>query len=199
MKFPHLDIVIALDVSGSMRGQVTGLRNEVDELAYVLLKLAPSLAIGVIAFGDRYWTTPLYSRDIRSIQTTSDIEALKRFTQRVTPNMGIGSGRNDDSPEAINLALTEAVSMSWRRQAQKKIIVIVTDNPVYPEEEANTLAMAHNFASGGADNNVSTIYVNTGSSEINTQDFLSNLARTGRGQYVKGGTSLTASILRGLL
>ena len=199
VRFPHLDIVIALDVSGSMGEEMRGLRNEIDELAYVLLKLAPSLGIGVIAFGDRYWERPLFSLDIRQIQATSDVEAVKRFTARFTLNMGVGGGGNPDNPEAINLALNEAVDMRWRSQAEKKVIVIVTDNPVYPEEETNTLAMARRFASRDANNNVSTVYAETGSSESNTQAFLNALADAGRGEYVEGGVSMTASILRSLL
>ena len=199
VKFPHLDIIIALDVTGSMSREIAGLRNEVDELAYVLLKLAPSVSMGVIAFGDREWDRPLSSLGIRQLQTTSDIEAVKDFTATFTPNMGLGSGKNPTLPEAINLALNEAVNMRWRSQAEKRVIVIVTDNPVYPEEEANTLAMASSFAGRDANNSVSAVYAETGASASNAQAFLNALAKAGRGQYVESGGSMTASILRGLL
>lgn len=199
VKFPHLDIVIALDVSGSMEKEITGLRNEVDELAYVLLKLAPSLGMGVIAFGDRCYDTPIFTFNLREMRNNADIEAIKGFTATLAPAMGEGTSCNFDNPEAINLALNEALAMSWRGQAEKKIIIIVTDNPAYPEEEANTLAMARDFSSRDVDSGVSTVYVETGRSESNTQAFLNALAEAGRGQYVEGGASITASILRGLL
>ena len=199
VKFPHLDIVIALDITNSMGKEITGLRNEVDELAYVLLKLAPSLGMGVIAFGDRCYDTPIFTFNLREIRNNADIEAIKGFTATLAPGMGEGISCNRDNPEAINLALNEGVNMSWRSQAEKKIIIIVADNPAYPEEEANTLAMARDFAGRGADNGVSTIYVQTERSESNTPAFLNALAEAGRGQYVEGGASITASILRGLL
>ena len=199
VRFPHLDIVIALDISGSMRNEITGLKNEVEQLADVLLKLAPSLSMGIIAFSDRHYETPIFKFDLRQIRIVSDLETLKRFTSTLSPSMGQGSGRNDDKPEAINLALKEAVNMSWRSRAEKEIIVIVTDNPVYPEEEVNTLSLAKEFSSRGANNNVSTVYANTGSSASNTQSFLEQLARAGQGQYVKGGSSITANILMSLL
>ena len=200
IKFPHLDIVIALDITGSMRNQITGLRNEVDELAQVLLKLAPSLGMGVIAFGDRCYDTSLFAFNLREIRNNADIETVKGFTATLAPGMGDDSQCNSDLPEAIHLALRVALDMSWRSTAEKKLIVIVTDNPAYPEEEENTLAMARAFAGRGADNRVSTIYVETStSSESNTQDFLNALAKAGRGQYVEGGASMTASILRSLL
>ena len=197
VKFPHLDIVIALDITGSMRNQITGLRNEVDELAHVLLKLAPSLGMGVIAFGDRCYATPIFAFDLREIRNNTDIEAIQRFTATLAPGMGERYPPcNSDGPEAINLALREAMSMSWRSQAEKKMSIIVTDNPAYPEEEANTLAMARDFAGRGAGNGVSTVYVETGGSG---QAFLAALAQAGRGQHVEGGASMTASILRSLL
>ncbi len=200
IKFPHLDIVIALDITGSMRNQITGLRNEVDELAQVLLKLAPSLGLGIVAFGDRYYDTPTSQFDLREIRTNADINELKGFTTTLSPRIGMGGGENNDGPEAIHLALREALNMSWRSTSEKKLIVIVTDNPVYPEEEENTLAMAREFAGREANNGVSTVYVDTGGGVVShTQAFLSALARAGQGQYVEGGVSMTASVLRSLL
>ena len=199
VKFPHLDIVIALDITHSMEKELTGLRNEVDELAYVLLKLAPSVGLGVIAFGDRCYDTPLFTFNLREIRNNADIEALKGFTATLALGMGEGASCNYDNPEAINLALNAGVNMAWRSQAEKKIIVIVADNPAYPEEEANTLAMARDFAGRDANNGVSTVYVETSRSESNAQAFLSALAQAGRGQHVEGGASMTASILRSLL
>ena len=200
VKFPHLDIVIALDITGSMRDQITGLRNEVDELAYVLLKLAPSVGMGVVAFGDRCYDTPTSTFNLREIRNNTDIETIKNFTTTIEPGMGQGRPPcNSDRPEAINLALNEAANMRWRSQAEKKVIIIVTDNPVYPEEETNTLAVARRFAGRDATNSVSTIFAETGGSESNTQTFLSALAEAGRGQYVEGAVSMTASILRSLL
>ena len=196
IKFPHLDIVIALDITGSMRDQITGLRNEVDELALVLLKLAPSLGMGVIAFGDRCYARPLFTFNLREIRNNADIETMKRFTATLAPGMGDDSQCNRDSPEAIHLALRAALNMPWRSTAEKKLIVIVTDNPAYPEEEENTLAMAREFAGRAARNGVSTVHVGTGGG---AQVFLSTLARAGQGQYVEGGASMTASVLRSLL
>ena len=42
-KFPDLDLVIVLDTTGSMGKSIEGLKQEVEQLAEVLLKLSPSL------------------------------------------------------------------------------------------------------------------------------------------------------------
>lgn len=199
IKFPHLDLVIALDITGSMSGEIEGLKNEVEQLAEILLKLAPSLGMGVIAFGDRYYDDPTTNFDIREIRTPSDLAALKNFTSTLSPSIGQGGGTNDDPPEAINLAIQDAAAMPWRGDSEKKIIVIVTDNPVYPEEEDYTLSQARSFAGRSPNNIVSTVHVNRGGGAGNTQSFLEALADDGGGQYVKGGGSMTANILRGLL
>ena len=198
IKFPHLDLVIALDITGSMRGEIEGLKNEVEQLAEILLKLAPSLGIGVIAFGDRDYDEPTTKFNIRAIQTPSDLTDLKNFTSTLSPRIGIGGGKNDDDPEAINLAMQDGAAMPWRGDSEKKIIVIVTDNTVYPEEEDHTLSQAESFAARSANNIVSTVHVRGGGAS-KTQSFLEDLADAGRGQYVKGGGSMTANILRGLL
>ena len=199
IKFPHLDLVIALDITGSMRGEIEGLKNEVEQLAEILLKLAPSLGIGVIAFGDRKYDVPITKFDIREIRATSDLAALKNFTSTLSPGKGRGGRENNpDGPEAINLAMQDAAAMPWRGDPQKKIIVIVTDNTVYPEEEDHTLSQAENFAARSANNIVSTVHVRGGGAS-KTQSFLEALADAGGGQYVKGGGSMTANILKGLL
>ncbi len=197
VKFPHLDIVVALDITGSMEDQIAGLRHEVDDLAQVLLKLAPSLGMGIVAFGDRDYDTPIHSFDLQKIRTNADINRVKGFTATLSRGMGTGGGGNPGGgPEAIHLALREALNMSWRGTSEKKLIVIITDQPAYPEEEGNTLAMARAFAGRAAGNGISTINVRTGG---DARSFLRALARAGRGQYIEGGVSMTASILRSLL
>ena len=51
--FPPLDLVIALDTTDSMHKQVKGLKNEIEQIASLLLKFAPSVGIGVVDFKDR--------------------------------------------------------------------------------------------------------------------------------------------------
>ena len=50
IEFPHLDLMIVLDTTGSMWAQVEGLKSEIDQLLDVLNKLAPQLGHGPSAF-----------------------------------------------------------------------------------------------------------------------------------------------------
>ena len=60
IEIPDIDIVICLDVTGSMGDQIAGLQQQIVDLAKVLDALAPSAGVGVVAFGDRAWRRPLY-------------------------------------------------------------------------------------------------------------------------------------------
>ena len=46
LAFPHLDLVIALDVTGSMMDEIEGLKAEIDGLSSILQRLAPSVGVG---------------------------------------------------------------------------------------------------------------------------------------------------------
>ena len=51
--------------------------------------------------------------------------------------------------------------MSWRSQAEQRVIVLITDNPAYPEEVDQAVSEAASFAAAG-DGRVSTVLVNNG-------------------------------------
>ena len=114
-QFPHLDLVIALDVTGSMRGHIDGLKAEVDQLSRLLTELTPSLGLGVVAFGDRAWERPIATFDLREISgSPASQAALRDFVLALSPNMGQGRGSNRDNPEAFHTALEVAAGMGWR-------------------------------------------------------------------------------------
>ena len=199
-QFPHLDLVIALDITGSMSDQISGLSQELDQLTDVLSKLAPSVAIGVVAFGDRLYDRTLTLFDLKEIKhSRSNHASLKRFIQRLRPNIGLGLGSNPDHPEALLTALQAAKQSKWRSRAEKKVIVLITDNPSYPEKERQTIAEAKSFASRGGGRAVSTVYVASHGYELHVELFLKTVAQSGKGQLVKAGGSMTANLLLSLL
>ena len=52
VKVPDLDLVICLDLTSSMGGVIDALKREIRDLGSVLDALAPTVGIGVVAFGD---------------------------------------------------------------------------------------------------------------------------------------------------
>lgn len=204
IEFPHLDLVIALDTTGSMWAQVEGLKSEIDQLLDVLNKLAPSLGMGLVPFGDRLWQTPVFHQDILEVKRSrANREALKRVIGNLQIQMGRGTGGNPDGPEAVLAALNVAIASAWRPEAERRIIVVVTDNAAYPEEQAAALEAARAFAAQGEGRAVSVVVVDTsasaGAPAAGTVAFLRSLASAGVGEFVKDGGSMTANLLLSLL
>ena len=199
LELPHLDLVIVLDVTGSMRGQIEGLKDEIDALPTILLRLASSVAVGVVAFGDREWPQPVTQFRLADVGAGGNRTRLAGFINSLSTNMGMGGG-NPDLPEAVLEAVRAAVDMPWRSQAERRQVVVITDNPAYPEEVEATVAAAASFAAGGRGGSVSTVFVNTGrTSSEGTEAFLRRVASAGDGLAVRAGGSMTANLLLALL
>ena len=196
IRIPHLDVVIALDITGSMSKQIEGLKKEIVQLVSVLDKLAPSVGIGIVVFGDRNYQQAVFTHDITEItKSRPNLGALQNFVNRIRKQMGMGSGKNNDGPEAVDQALDAAIGMRWRSQAERKYIIIVTDNPVYPDRVQYTFDRAEGFARSG-NQHVSTVQVGT---DAKARAYLEGLAGKGNGQVVRDGGSMTASVLMAIL
>ena len=200
-QLPHLDLVIALDITSSMGPQVAALKAEVGQLSDLLSRMAPSFGIGLVAFGDRQWERPTTTFSLRRISgPTLNRAAFRGFVNTLDVRMGLGNGGNNDPPEAFLAALTEAVRMPWRPESDRRVIVLVTDHPAYPEEVNRTMAMATAVARLPG-HRVSTVYINSqGLADPQVERFLQAVANAGQGQFVRDvGGSLTVNLLLSLL
>ncbi len=199
-RFPHLDIIIALDVTNSMGGQVASLKAEVEQLAVLMNRISPSFGIGMVAFGDRRWESPLFLFPLREISgPTANRNAFRTFVNGLSVGMGTGTGRNPDGPEAFYDALSAASRMSWRPRSERRVVVLITDNPAYDEEIDQSIVAATGIGRPEG-HRVSTVYVKTGSgNNAATEEFLRSVAEAGGGQYVRDvGGSLTVNLLLSL-
>ena len=200
IEIPDIDVVICLDVTGSMGAQIAGLQQQIVDLANVLDALAPSAGVGVVAFGDRAWRRPLY---VQRIVETAQAAALQRFVNTLSPAMGHtqAADPNRDTPEAVALALEEAVRLNWRPVSRRRYIVAVTDNPAYPDRVRAAMQAARSFAAADGQR-VSTVRANaTAPGSDQAEPFLRALAEAGGGEYVDaaGGGSMIASVLMAVL
>ena len=194
MPIPPLDIVICLDVTGSMSDQIHGLKQEIDDLAQVLDRLAPSVGIGVVAYGDR-----LFDRVVEkhAIVSTDAMSSLRQFVQALEPKISTPfRNPNPDLPEAVDRGLAEAAAMNWRTESERRYIIVVGDAAAYPEERASAFARAARFAEADG-HHVSAVMV----ARRNAESFFRQLAASGRGQFVDdvGGQSMIASVLLAIL
>ena len=180
-----VDLVICLDVTGSMGGEIESLTEQVNTLAEILNKIAPT-GIGVIAFGDEEWTQTLYVQDV-----TTNSEAIREFLAFFTSDADFRDGNNPNPPEAVSVALERAERMNWRPEAEVRHVVVITDNPAMRQSAA--LAAAARFASA-PESHVSAVMVRGGPE---TREFMQALADSGNGEYVDGNfrTMLGAILL----
>ncbi len=193
LEVPDLDLVICLDISGSMSEQVSGLKQQVSDLARILNAIAPT-GIGVVAFGDRYWDRPIFIQNV-----TTDMSALQDFINRLQPQMGLGRGRNDDSPEALAMALERAVTMNWRPESENRSIVVMSDFPAYPERVDAAFRAAASFAAQDG-RHVSAVMVNGSFTGRAAEPFMRSLVTAGNGEFVDGEEkTLVGSILLAML
>ena len=121
-RFPHLDIIVALDVTNSMGGQIAKLKAEVEQLAVLLNRISPSFGIGMVAFGDRRWESPMFLFPLRELSgPAANRDAFRTFVNGLSVGMGTGSGTNPDGPEAFYDALAAASRMTWRPRSERRV------------------------------------------------------------------------------
>ncbi len=200
-QLPHLDLVIALDVTSSMGRQVAALKSEVGQLSDLLTRLAPSFGVGLVAFGDRNWEQPVSVFQLRQISgPTLNRAAFRGFVNTLEIDMGMGGGFNADGPEALMLALWQGVRMPWRSASRRRVVVLVTDATSYPEETDQVISTAASIARMPG-HRVSTVYINSsGIADPEVEQFLQRVANAGRGQFIRdAGGSLTVNLLLSLL
>lgn len=186
-----LDIVICLDVTGSMDTEIDQLKLQIADLVRVLDRLAPSVGIGLVAFGDRLYDQPL---TILEITPTTDLTAITNFVDLLEPNLGMGGGDNPTQPEALGMALDRAVGMNWRSESLSRHIVVITDAPGYPEEINSTLQAARDFTAVTSTSQfVSAVMVG----DDDARGFLEQLAEAGGSEFIDStsGQSMLASII----
>jgi hypothetical protein len=125
-----MDLMIALDATGSMGDEIAFLRSELQGIVAQLRRDQPGLdlRVGLTAYrdiGDDYvtWTLPL-ARDLSVTQA------------RLTQVQANGGG---DMPEAMDEALIRAVGQDWRPGAVRSLL-LVADAPPHDDKQGRAFA-----------------------------------------------------------
>jgi len=170
---PRIDVVFALDTTGSMSGLIEGAKQKIWSVASAMAdgKPTPEIRIGLVAYrdrGDDYVT--------RRFDLTDDIDAVYENLQ------GLAAGGGGDTPESVNQALREAVTgMSWSPgEGVYRVVFLVGDAPPHMDydndvayEETVALARQRGIA-------VNTIQCGTLGA---TEQVWQEIARRGGGQF----------------
>ena len=190
---PPIDIIIALDTTGSMTGQLRSFQGGVIYLSRILMKWSESPAVGIIEIMDQcdYYRRKKFS--LREINSTS-LSDLQRFVY----SMGkMNTGCNNDMEEGIHLALREAFTSNWRPNVDKKVIILMSDFPPYKHMISEVQRSIKGF-SNKDNQTVSIVHPLNASSTQQHVSVMKNLARLGKGQYIDGAGSIIGAIILAL-
>jgi len=127
-----LDLMIALDSTGSMGDEIEFLKSELRSILADLQRAYPDLdmRVGLVAYrdlGDDYVT--------RTDPLTANFDTIQRSLSRTR---GEGGG---DMPEAMDQALIRAVAQDWRPDAVKSLL-LVADAPPHDDLQGRAFIAA---------------------------------------------------------
>ena len=118
---PRLDLVFAIDATGSMADEIAKLKRSMRDVAdrIAALPSAPDLCFGLVAYrdrGDEFF--------VRGADLSND---LASFQQELG---ALEAGGGGDNPEAMAEAVHTAVHrLSWRGEGTARMIVLLADAP----------------------------------------------------------------------
>jgi Mg-chelatase subunit ChlD len=119
---PRIDVVFALDTTGSMSGLIAAAKEKVWSIASTMAQAdpAPDIRIGLVAYrdrGDAYVT--------QMVDLSSDLDSM------YAKLMDFEAAGGGDGPESVNKALDDAVQrMSWSEDENTyKVVFLVGDAP----------------------------------------------------------------------
>jgi hypothetical protein len=125
------EVVFSFDTTGSMYPCLTQVRRNVKSTVERLVREIPGIRIGIIAHGDYCDAGSTYV--IKKFELSADGAAISKFVENVGPTGG------GDAPECYELALHEAQSMSWSKDANKAFVLIGDDVPHPPAQNPQKL------------------------------------------------------------
>ncbi len=166
----QIDVVFAVDTTGSMGGLLDGAKRTVWSIASHIRDADPNadLRIGLVAYrdvGDDYVTRPF--------SLTTDLDAV--YTELSTYTASGGG----DVPEDVDAALDDAVhKMSWRTGAKKLMFVVGDAPPASRGEVPRYDTIAREAAEGGI--TINTIRCGTDSQTAMT---FGEIAKLGNGEF----------------
>ena len=166
-----LDLVLAIDTTGSMGGVINDVKANVAQLIATLRAGGGIVRVGIVAYRD--------SRDDYVVRpfplTTLDGAGTAALNGFVAGLRAAGGG---DWPEKLDAALDIATGMEWRGDVAASIVVIA-DAPAHAQDQAAAVATAQAFTTKIPGAQVSLIDTGSGG-----HAFMQALPRQGGGQYV---------------
>eukprot|EP01106_Pelomyxa_sp_JSP_P005089 TRINITY_DN180_c0_g1_i4.p1 TRINITY_DN180_c0_g1~~TRINITY_DN180_c0_g1_i4.p1 ORF type:complete len:277 (-),score=78.24 TRINITY_DN180_c0_g1_i4:72-902(-) len=118
----EIEVVFGFDTTGSMYNVLAPLRKNLAKMMTELIQNVPGIRIGVMAVGDYGDSQSTYVTTW--LDLTNDVAALVKWVNDVKATGG------DDAPEAYELLLKDAQTLSWR--SPNRALVLIGDSPPHP-------------------------------------------------------------------
>jgi uncharacterized protein YegL len=170
---PTVELVFALDTTGSMGGLIDGAKRKIWAIAneVAAAKEKPSVKIGLVAFrdrGDAYIT--------QTVDLTDNLDAV--YEQL----MALGANGGGDGPEDVNAALSDAVhKMQWSTDKKAlKMVFLVGDAP--PHLDYQGQVQWQETARAAMKQNISINTIQCGA-DVETTAAWKNIAYASEGRY----------------
>jgi hypothetical protein len=134
-----LDLLLAIDTTGSMSDELSYLQVELDSIVTSLRRIRPGtdIRVGLVVYrddGDEYVT--------RRFEFTGDLASLR---QQLGAQHASGGG---DYPEAVDRAFADAGRFDWREDATK-VMLHVADAPPHAERAGDAWEQAMSLRTRG--------------------------------------------------
>ncbi len=119
-----LDLVLALDTTGSMGTHAATLARGIDRVLAAAARSSADPHVGVVAFKDHGAEGEAESYLVRALAPTRRLERVRDFLRAPELRLGHGGG----GAEAVECALRAAARAPWR-QGARRALVLVGDKP----------------------------------------------------------------------
>lgn len=121
-----LDIVICFDSTGSMGGEIDGVKKNIGKIATTLFKLVPKARISLVTYRDTD------DKDVvRMLPLTANLQEMQSWLSRIE------AGGGGDHPEAVDEGLSWSIKQNQFRSSARKVILIFGDAPPHVESSGN--------------------------------------------------------------
>jgi len=132
-----MELLLLVDYSNSYASFLDGLEYELRTLAKFWRHRNKKIRLSLILYSDRNSRYPILKANIDPQQDRgelSEIYALLRRIRSESFKTSNNSHLNRDGPEALHLALEQALAYDWSLPEAQRFVFVHYDNSCYPEE-----------------------------------------------------------------
>lgn len=196
VELKDIDLVMMIDTTASMAGDIKALRVEATGIARILDRIASDVRIGVVAYRDDDLPQPSYITLPLEL-TPVDPAGLRRIKEFLN---GLDVKGGPSCPEDVHTALADARAMSWRTHA-RKYVVAIGDAEAAPGDDSAAFAHARAIrALGVSVSSAHRAHPSKACPDVAAAErFFRQLAQSGGGRQGAPGETLTEAVLMAVI